>query len=334
MPLLSDLPVELLNSMYILLDDRKDVLSLRHTCRKLAVASLDEFDKSFESIVVTSSVAGLTRLRHLVADAGDERLSRITYVTIHTLTTSSLKELAVSMQGTAGHPYLHAYAYTRTVLINSLNCLPTLKRVAITNHSFTGTPFEPHDQTEASDPLIVHRPRLHDFDFEPPLLHAFESALSVLPALTNKHCELYLFVSAMDPFTEGFSMILEYPQTPHVSDLLDIDGHRFLESREAFEKRRGYREAMFGTRDFGVQSIIIESLRRVEMVLEGMYLDEYRWFLDVVEASRCKYFSATRCHDQRFVEDFVNPINVVCLAPGHEMVGDCRDSSWDYTGGF
>jgi hypothetical protein len=316
MSLLSELPVELLNSIYTHLDNRKDVLSLRHTSRNLAAASLDEFDKQFGSITVTSSLAGLTRLRHLVADAGNKLLTKITHITLHTLTIPALEGLAMCMQRKSGSPYLHAYAYTRTVLINCLNRLPSLERIAITNHPFKNTPLLIRDQPESSDPLLVTRPHLHAFDSQlSPHLHAFESALSILPALHNKNIELYLSIDATSPL----QINLEYPTTPHV---LSLDSTHFSESLVSFELQRRHREIMFGAKDFETKSIIIEKLMRMDMLVDGAYIDDYWGLLDVVEEGRCEYMQVDKCGDERFGGEWGYTYEFVCAAEGHGRVGN------------
>ena len=91
---ITDLPTELTTSVCGSFD-RADILSLRHTSRRLAVNSADAFENaSFDSITVTCSKAGLERLERLTAaDASShvdvaEKVEQIKHVTIHAMTAS------------------------------------------------------------------------------------------------------------------------------------------------------------------------------------------------------------------------------------------------------
>jgi hypothetical protein len=366
MSLLSALPVELLNSIYTLLDDRKDVVSLRHTCRKLAVASLDEFDQYFKSITVTSSVAGLTRLRLLVADAGDQRLSNIMHVAIHTITAASLESLAVFMQEKYGDPsrygqavsmqnehgiakliehwkyvqdkdsipYLLAYKHVRTVLISCLNRLPNLKRVSITNYPFRNMTSPEPVWNEAMDPLIVHNP--HDpHNIHYPRLHAFESALSILPGLNNKAYELYLSIDAKtkQDIMCSWPITLEYPNVPYTRDPFPWHRYSPTEWLEVVERIRMLHWDIFGAKDFDVKPIIISSLRRMEMsAFEAAW--DHREFLLTVEESQCTHMQIRDGKEVVDDDEWRDAYDLVCLAPGHEVVGDYEDKSWDHKPGF
>jgi hypothetical protein len=181
--------------------DRADVISLHHTSRQIMVASADAFNKALESLTITCSVAGLNYLQTLVAhcDENEQCLSRVTHVTIHTLTPSSLCELAHYMDYGQGDPYVRLYALVCTVLIESLNVLPNLNVVTTTNKDFNGTP-----EVCIITPKTL--PAVDSLNGTKPRLHAFECALSVLPHLRRKDLELNLILDQDNDTAELLSL--------------------------------------------------------------------------------------------------------------------------------
>jgi hypothetical protein len=183
--MLTDLPTELITSICGSFD-HADILSLRHSSRLLTVSSADAFENApLDSITVTSSAAGLERLERLLTLP--DKAKKIKHVTLHVLTPWGLKELAGTFENGEENPYLLAYAKVRTALINGLNALPNLESITITNGKFKGItePPSPLQDEPRFDP-ICEVDRKTQGDRLSPRIYAFESALSLLPSLTNK----------------------------------------------------------------------------------------------------------------------------------------------------
>ncbi|KAF3033489.1 hypothetical protein E8E12_002310 [Didymella heteroderae] len=137
---LNSLPQELIDIICETLT-REDVIALRHTGRQLAKRTQAKFNNAFESLIVTCSKAGLERLEKFVSDPHCKYfVSKVKNVTIFTLTPYRLKELAESLASEMikDDAYLQAYTYVRKTLANSLNVLPNLQTVNITDLPFRG----------------------------------------------------------------------------------------------------------------------------------------------------------------------------------------------------
>jgi hypothetical protein len=141
--------------------------------------------KLADSITVTSSSAGLERLERLLTLP--DKAKKIKRVTLHVLTPWRLKNLDDTFENGEENPYLLAYAKVRTALLNGLSALPNLESITITNGKFKGItepPF-PLEKEPRFDP-ICEVDRKTQGDLLTPRIYAFESALSLLPYLTNK----------------------------------------------------------------------------------------------------------------------------------------------------
>jgi len=137
---LNNLPQELVDPIFETLTP-EDVIALRHTDRQLAKKTQERFNNAFNSLIVTCSKAGLERLEKFVNDPRyNYFVPKVKKVTIHSLTPYRLKELAESMspQTEISDPYLQAYIYMRKTLIDSLNALPSLEVVTVTDLPFRG----------------------------------------------------------------------------------------------------------------------------------------------------------------------------------------------------
>jgi hypothetical protein len=195
---LGDLPVELMNAVCSNMS-RADILSLRHTSRKVAAVSYDGFSQTFDSITVTCSKAGLDRLEALVADAGDHILSKITHVKIHILNAYRLEELAESLNS-APKKYRAAYVRLRKVLLAGLKACPNLKILTVTNECFglvEDPKINPCDiRSHDFNPLL--RPADRDCVGFRYRIYGFESVLSVFKIIHKQYHELDLCYTSVD----------------------------------------------------------------------------------------------------------------------------------------
>ena len=231
---------------------RADILSLRHTSRKVAAVSYDGFSETFDSITVTCSKAGLDRLEALVADAGDQILSKITHVKIHILSAYSLKVLAKSITGES-KKYIAAYVRLRKVLIDGLNACPNLAIVTVTNEHFglrQDPKINPHDIRIGKDfdPLFKYTDRGR----YKPHLYGFESVLSVFNVIHKQDLELRLYY-AMDVGSAALPF-------------LDPGSPTSIESSSTSDPvRPRIQRMMFGTDRCDIGPIIRKSLRRLTL---------------------------------------------------------------------
>jgi hypothetical protein len=138
---------------------------------------------------VTCSKAGLHRLDHLVT-TDPEKANQIKHATLHVVTPEGLKEVANTFdEDSEETPYLLTYAKLRTALVNELNLLSNLESITITNgqlQDITEPPFRLVDQRgfERFDPICEVDRKTQGYRLTP-CLYAFESALSIMPLLTN-----------------------------------------------------------------------------------------------------------------------------------------------------
>lgn len=143
---------------------RENIIALRHTDRQLAKKTQEQFNDAFDSLVVTCSKAGLERLEKFVADpyCSKHFLSKVKKITISTLTPYGLKKLAESRslsQANGGNNYLQAYAYMRKTLVDSLNALPNLNTVTVTDPPFCSNVDPPVQWNDGSTiPWYVQTP--------------------------------------------------------------------------------------------------------------------------------------------------------------------------------
>ena len=157
---LNILPQELADIVFEQLS-HEDVIALRHTDRRLATKTQGCFNNAFESLTVTCSKAGLQRLEQFVSDPHCQYfLPKVKKITIHSLTPYRLRELADSLplQTKVDEQYLQAYVYMRKTLIHSLNALPNLQNVTVTDLPFRGVVDPPvqwdRDTPTPYDPLV------------------------------------------------------------------------------------------------------------------------------------------------------------------------------------
>jgi len=214
---LTDLPRELIDDIASHLT-LSEIIALRHTSKQLVVNTTHSYRQAFSTIKVTCSKKGLARLGNITDFAGwssnAELITKravcdsVEHVVIHVLSASRLVELAGESKSNFGRransrgrslirgcltkmsivdsPYMRAYAYMRNTLVQNLNKLPNSKTITITNE----------DSSDMQEP-VLEISKLSRFDPLPhtkPHLYAYESVLSIFPALAKTDVRLEVVV--------------------------------------------------------------------------------------------------------------------------------------------
>jgi len=254
----ADLPTELMSLVCAQLD-KTDILSVRHTSRQTMATSLDAFNSAMDTLTFTYSDESLRRI-HAILNHTDENaqcLSRVTKVIIHTPTVGSLCALARHLEqgrksavGDQVGPIERAYSVLPKSLIMALDRLPDLEVVTITNKRFKNDPVQSVPWPYEIDPISEIAPRLH----------AYESALSILPFLIHKDIELRLTIDPAN--NRGLDCGLPYSLSPTI------------EASEFTKREQLIRRSMFGTEEFCAHGVILKYLRRLTFDHTQGYLNQ------------------------------------------------------------
>jgi hypothetical protein len=295
MPTLSNLPPELIIQIARGID-QKDKLALRHTSKRLVVTSAAPFMGSLQKITVTCSKAGLARLAAMTRLAGKgaemnlkrQILGSIEHVVIHTLSASRLVELAQSLDPDTGkapsdygilaylrglvtgsendQPFLRAYMYMQTTLVNGFNAMPNLKLITVTNENFEDK-LEPTLKLagiQGIDPLLEAAMPKHHFTKKSPRLYAYESVLSVVPSLKKHDVKLDVIIDFANTAENlGSPMISQLMSEEFYKTALDVDfGVEGMTTQSVLGPPQ---QRMFHSPNFSAGRVIHTSLRGLSL---------------------------------------------------------------------